>query len=338
MSKQVSPTLIGSFFLAALGLVIIAIIMFGGGNYFEKHHKFVLYFHSENNLNGLNVGAPVKLEGVQIGEVKEVALLLDENTLEVVKPVVIELDYSNVISEEDDKLDGYDKPEGEDQDQQIKAFIKRGLKAQLKSQSMLTGLLYIEFQFSPEDEVVLTGRKFRDLRELPTTTNATEDFKREAQNAINRVRNLPLEQIVEDLAVNMSEIKLILTSQSLKENRQGINQSIKEMEKLLINLNENFTPLMFNLNGTMKDTRVVVQEFSRDIKPVLSSLEKTLNKATEILSESQYAVRSFEEFSSPEAPLWQALEAIKEAAESTKNLTDTLERNPESIIYGKGDE
>ena len=338
MSKQVSPTLIGSFFLIALGLVIIAIMMFGGGSYFEKHHKFVLYFHSENNLNGLNVGAPVKLEGVQIGEVKEVALLLDENTLEVVKPVVIELDYSNIISEEDDKLDGYDKPEGEDQDQQIKAFIKRGLKAQLKSQSMLTGLLYIEFQFTPEDEVVLTGRKFRDLRELPTTTNAAEDFKREAQNAINRVRNLPLEQIVEDLAVNMSEIKLILTSQSLKENRQGINQSIKEMEKLLINLNENFTPLMFNLNGTMKDTRVVVQEFSRDIKPVLSSLEKTLNKATEILSESQYAVRSFEEFSSPEAPLWQALEAIKEAAESTKNLTDTLERNPESIIYGKGDE
>ena len=105
MSKQVSPTLIGSFFLAALGLVIIAIMMFGGGNYFEKHHKFVLYFHSENNLNGLNVGAPVKLEGVQIGEVKEVALLLDENTLEVVKPVVIELDYSNIISEEDDKLD-----------------------------------------------------------------------------------------------------------------------------------------------------------------------------------------------------------------------------------------
>ena len=338
MSKQVSPTLIGSFFLIALGLVIIAIMMFGGGSYFEKHHNFVLYFHSENNLNGLNVGAPVKLEGVKIGEVKEVALLLDENTLEVVKPVVIELDYSNIISEENDNLDEYEKPEVEDQDKQIKAFIKQGLKAQLKSQSMLTGLLYIEFQFTPEDEVVLTGRKFRDLRELPTTTNATEDFKRQAQQVVNRVGKLPLEKIVEDLAVNMSEIKLILTSQSLKENRQGINQSIKEMEKLLINLNENFTPLMFNLNGTMKDTRVVVQEFSRDIKPVLSSLEKTLNKATEILSESQYAIRSFEEFSSPEAPLWQALEAIKEAAESTKNLTDTLERNPESIIYGKGDE
>ena len=338
MSKQVSPALIGSFFLAALGLVIIAIFMFGGDSFFKKHHQFVLFFHTENNLNGLNVGAPVKLEGVKIGEVKEVALLVDEKTLEVVKPVVIELDYSNIINDDDDDTHDFVSKDGDAHNESTKNFIKKGLKAQLKTQSLLTGLLYIEFQFTPQDEVVMSGKNFRDLTELPTTTNATEDLKREAQEVADRIGKLPLEEIVEDLAVNMHEIKVILTSQSLKENRQGVNQSIKEMEKLLINLNDNFTPLMLNLNGTMKDTRVVVQEFSREIKPVLSSLEKTLNKATELLSESQYAVRSFEDFSSPEAPLWQALEALKEAAESTKNLTDTLERNPESIIYGKGDE
>ena len=105
MSKQVSPTLIGSFFLAALGLVIIAILMFGGDNYFKKHRQFVLFFHTENNLNGLNVGAPVKLEGVKIGEVKEVALLLDQKTLDVIKPVIIELDYSNIIGDDDDDKD-----------------------------------------------------------------------------------------------------------------------------------------------------------------------------------------------------------------------------------------
>jgi len=337
MSKQVSPTLIGSFFLAALGLVILAILMFGGSNYFEKKHQFVLFFHEENNLNGLNIGAPVKLEGVKIGEVKEVALLLDENTLEIVKPVVIELNYSTVISD-DDLDDDFVPKEGIEHKNSVKNFIEKGLKAQLKSQSMLTGLLYIEFQFTPQDEVMMSGRNFRNLSELPTTTNATEDIKRQAQAVVEKIEKLPLEEIVEDLAVNMHEVKVILTSQSLKENRQGVNQSIKEMEKLLKNLNDNFTPLMLNLNGTMKDTRVVVQEFSREIKPVLSSLEKTLNKATELLSESQYAVRSFEDLSSPEAPLWQALEALKEAAESNKNLTDTLERNPESIIYGKGDE
>ena len=225
MSKQVSPTLIGSFFLAALGLVIIAIIMFGGGNYFEKKDQFVLFFHEENNLNGLNVGAPVKLEGVQIGEVKEVALLFDDKTLEVIKPVVIELDYENILNDETDE-DFIPKVAGKDKEVSIKNLIKKGLKAQLKSQSMLTGLLYIEFQFTPQDETVMTGIKFRDLKELPTTTNATEDIKREAQKVVDRIGKLPLEQIVEDLAVNMHEIMVILRSQSLKEDRQGVNQSI----------------------------------------------------------------------------------------------------------------
>jgi paraquat-inducible protein B len=195
MSKQVSPTLIGSFFLAALGLVVIAILMFGGGSYFKKHHQFVLFFHTENNLNGLNVGAPVKLEGVKIGEVKEVALLLDEKTLEVVKPVVIELDYSNIIND-DDLDDNFESKDGDAHTESTKNFIKKGLKAQLKTQSLLTGLLYIEFQFTPQDELVMSGRNFRDLPELPTTTNATEDLKWEAQKVVDRIGKLPLEQIV----------------------------------------------------------------------------------------------------------------------------------------------
>ena len=174
MSKQVSPTLIGSFFLAALGLVIIAILMFGGGSYFKKHHQFVLFFHTENNLNGLNVGAPVKLEGVKIGEVKEVALLLDEKTLEVVKPVVIELDYSNIINDDDDDTD-FESKDGDAHDKSTKNFIKKGLKAQLKTQSLLTGLLYIEFQFTPQDEVVMSGKIFETylsflLQQMPLKT------------------------------------------------------------------------------------------------------------------------------------------------------------------------
>jgi paraquat-inducible protein B len=37
----------------------------------------------------------------------------------------------------------------------------------------------------------------------------------------------------------------------------------------------------------------------------------------------------------PDAPLWQSLEALRNAAQSTRDLTDYLERNPNSIIFGK---
>jgi paraquat-inducible protein B len=53
------------------------------------------------------------------------------------------------------------------------------------------------------------------------------------------------------------------------------------------------------------------------------------------LQESHHALGSVEAIAAPDAPLWQSLEALRNAAQSTKNLTDYLERHPDSIIYGK---
>ena len=65
--------------------------------------------------------------------------------------MVIELDYSNIINDDDDDNHDFESKEGDEHNQSTKNFIKKGLKAQLKTQSLLTGLLYIEFQFSPQD-------------------------------------------------------------------------------------------------------------------------------------------------------------------------------------------
>ena len=68
MSKPANPLAIGAFLVGALALLIIAVLVFGGGKFFKTKLEYVIYFDSA--LNGLNVGAPVKLQGVQIGTVK----------------------------------------------------------------------------------------------------------------------------------------------------------------------------------------------------------------------------------------------------------------------------
>ena len=42
----------------------------------------------------------------------------------------------------------FESKDGDAHNESTKNFIKKGLKAQLKTQSFLTGLLYIEFQFT----------------------------------------------------------------------------------------------------------------------------------------------------------------------------------------------
>ena len=76
MSKPVNPYTIGAFLVGSLVLLIAAVLIFGGGQFFKKKPEYVIYF--DGALNGLNVGAPVKLQGVQIGTVKEISLELDQ--------------------------------------------------------------------------------------------------------------------------------------------------------------------------------------------------------------------------------------------------------------------
>jgi paraquat-inducible protein B len=93
MKKRISPTLIGAFVVGALVLLVIGVIAFGSGKFFRKSYEFVLYF--QGSVNGLNVGAPVKYKGVEIGSVTEILLQLEKAEPARI-PVIIELDANKI--------------------------------------------------------------------------------------------------------------------------------------------------------------------------------------------------------------------------------------------------
>ena len=331
MSKPVNPYTLGAFLVGSLTLLIVAVLVFGGGQFLKKKTEYVVFF--DGALNGLNIGAPVKLQGVQIGTVKEISLELDKKFVRIYKPVVIEINPEVL-------LDGTGKPlqvasSTKERQQNTQLLIDSGLKAQLQTQSLLTGLLYVEVNFFRGESLRLTGINYKDLPELPSVPMTVDQLKNTADEMVAKFRQLPIEDIVKDLAVTLKEIKEIATSDELKKNRVALAKTLAETEQLVANLNKGLVPLLNNMNGTMADTRNLVQQFAHDMRPVLISSEKTLNTATSVLLESNHALGSVEALAAPDAPLWQSLEALRDAAQSTKNLTDYLERHPDSIIYGK---
>ena len=331
MSKPVNPYTLGAFLVGSLTLLIVAVLVFGGGQFLKQKTEYVIFF--DGALNGLNIGAPVKLQGVQIGKVKEISLEIDQKFVRIFKPVVIEIDPAVL-------LDATGKPfqvalSSTERQQNTQRLIDSGLKAQLQTQSLLTGLLYVEVNFFRGESLRLTGINYKDLPELPSVPTTVDQLKSTADEMVAKFRQLPIEDIVKDLAVTLKEIKEIATSDELKKNRVALAKTLAETEQLVANLNKGLVPLLNNMNGTMADTRTLVQQFTHDMRPVLISSEKTLNTATTVLLESNHALGSVEALAAPDAPLWQSLEALRDAAQSTKNLTDYLERHPDSIIYGK---
>ena len=74
MSKRVSPAVIGAFVVASFAILVVALIVVGSGKMFTRPIRFICMF--QGNLNGLKVGAPVKVRGVQIGTVAMIELRL----------------------------------------------------------------------------------------------------------------------------------------------------------------------------------------------------------------------------------------------------------------------
>lgn len=331
MSKQVKPLAIGAFLVGALSLLALGIMVFGGSDFFKDKKRFVIFFNSA--LNGLNVGAPVKLQGVQIGNVKEISLEIDRATGRIYKPVVIEIEPELVR----------DFTNGESHithsDQQIKKDAQRlidaGLKARLETQSLLTGLLYVDLNFYYDKPGQMVNLNYKDMPELPSVPTAVDEIRNTADAIINKARQLPLEEIIKDLAETVHETRDLLKSDEVKKSLVGLSKSLQETQQLMATLNHQVGPLLINVNGAVGETRLSLQAFNQQMLPVLKATEVSLSTATKVLQESQHAINAVENLATPDSPLGQALLAMRDASRSMKDLTESLERQPNAIIYGK---
>src|SRR5262245_32214414 len=136
MGKKANPTVIGLFVVGALALAVAGVVVFGSGEFFKHTEEFVMFF--PGSMNGLSPGAPVKFKGVDIGRVTNIKLVLhreadeapNEQTLTI--PVYVQTDPSKIVVD-GQRLEMTDP-------KNLKALIKRGMRAQLQSQSLVTGL------------------------------------------------------------------------------------------------------------------------------------------------------------------------------------------------------
>jgi len=46
MAKEVSKTVIGAFVVSAIALIVIGVVIFGSGRFFQKTNKYVLFLRA----------------------------------------------------------------------------------------------------------------------------------------------------------------------------------------------------------------------------------------------------------------------------------------------------
>jgi len=329
MNNKTNPTIIGSFILGALFLLIGSIFVFNSESWFSKNHQFVVVF--TESINGLNIGAPIKLYGVQIGHVTGISVERDIEQNKTLIPVVFEVDHNKIAHYIDTRERDWSLIE-------VDKLINSGLRMQLQLGSLVTGQLFIEALFLPDTAIKLYGRN-TEFKEIPSIPSNSAKIQKALRQVLEGTESIDMAELLNNLQNTIANIEQITGSKQTKETLTALNGSMVDMQHILKTIRQDVGPLSKNLNKTITDADKLLITLDSNIKPILKDskiIVSTGKNTLQAMNSTLTDVQSLVDDNSPiQQSLQSALEQITRAARSAKNMMNYLERHPDALLFGK---
>jgi paraquat-inducible protein B len=334
MAKQANKMMIGGFVVIAVLLLAVSVVLFGSGKFFKQTYKCVLYFDS--SLKGLNVGAPVLFDGVQIGSVTSIVLRADHEQLKFSIPVYIEIDPDNF-----QLVDTQEKRK--DISESLPQLVDKGLRGVLVMQSIITGQLMIELGFYRDSPVnpKKTGSQIPEIPTIPSTT----------QRLFHFLRNIDLDSLVKHMEHTLSGVDTFVNNPELAEGIHDLRLAAAKVKDVTSKIDGYVDPIVDDLEGTLTDSRKLINNLDRQLEPLSGDLRKAIKDFDRLVLNTNANLKSltksieksltgFREVVSEDAPLIikmeETLQNISDMVSSLRQLAEYLERHPESLLKGKG--
>jgi len=347
MSEQTSKTVIGGFVVGALALVVVGVLIFGSGEFMKKTNKYILFF--EGSVRGLKVGSSVALRGVKVGSVTDITLRIDPKDMTSHIPVVIEV--------EPDRIEVVGGVRRGDSYSNIRKLIERGIRAQLTSESLVTGLLMIELGYHPDTPVRLVGKdtKYPEIPTLPSTF----------EKMTKKIMDIPIEDLFAKLVKTVDAINSLVASPEIIQTMHTLKLSMDDARKFINGLNTQVEPLTTSVKTTLGDYSILAKDTNAQIKPLVSDVRATvkdygklakdidlqvgplgknvseaLKVAISTLRRAENTIKGIEHVFAKDSVMTNELKTtlreLSAASRSIRAWADYLERHPEALIRGKG--
>jgi paraquat-inducible protein B len=356
MGRRANPTLIGAFIVGAAGLIVIGLVVFGRGQFFSEVRTFVLYF--DGSVKGLNIGASVDFQGVKVGSVMDIKVQYVAGTNEFRTPVYIQIETDRV-GEVDNKQTG------EERKQFLQLLIQRGLRAQLETQSLVTGQLIVQLGFYPDSPVRLVGGD-PDVAEMPTIPTTLQQAQAVVQDVLEKIQQLPLDQLFANVMETLQGTNRLVNAPEVLALVRSMSNTMIDVQRLVHKVDTHLLGVLDEVGGAsagaralLSDVQQLVRHVDGRVMPLADSAKETLEVARATLKDGQQLVRHVDgrvtrladgltdtaktaqttmvqTQKTLDDKLFALLQELTSAARSVRLLADYLERNPTALLYGKG--
>lgn len=273
---------VGLFVILGLLLIVTGVIVFGAGKFLKK--KIVIESYFDQSVQGLEVGAPLKFQGVQVGNVSEIGFVFNDYDTGLNYVLVRSEIFPDKIGslKHRDNMDlvvkqlierGYPVFRGGDEKDTLQSIIEddiqKGMRIELSSQGVTgVGFLNIVFvdpeQFQP---LVIDWTPY-DIY-IPSKPGTITLLTK----AIEDVSKALIEIDFKELGKNLNKTVANLSKVNFKEMDTKLQKVLLTMEQTV-----------GTLNNTTKDIRRFglseqseIQSIIRDIRGISTDLNEMLN-------------------------------------------------------------
>jgi paraquat-inducible protein B len=246
---------------------------------YDEYIQFVMMF--EESVRGLKAKAPVEYRGLRIGTVIKVPMRMptpEEDFSAKKIPVLVRIELGRVY----ENLPSSQLPRFKEK---LKEEFAKGLRGTLKTGNLLTGALYIDADFYPDDEPYVPSQ-FEDLDVFPTKQGGFAQVQRQVNDFLTKLNSLPMEDTLNSLNKTLknsektlasaervaSSVDRLLNQEDTKAIPADIRKSLEQLQRTLDGYGPNST-MYSEMESTLKELEQVMTEF----KPVLKQLNEKPN-------------------------------------------------------------
>jgi paraquat-inducible protein B len=283
---------------------------------------------------GLLVGSDVRFGGVRIGRVAEISVLVDHRNNRKIIPVIVELEEKDLRSVRTTHGDGLDFTTAAG----VKAAVNQGLRAGMVQQSLLTGMLYIEFDIVPDQPgFIYEGASPGGLPAVPTIPAEFDKLISDVADGLKKINSLDLDGMLGDVRKLLNNADRQLAALDMKTISDNLVQVTADVRG--ITGNDKVRTGLDAFEKALVELRALAAKLNQGVDPVLVDVKKVLAQAEAGIAELGRAAAELAKTSNPRGPVLLRLQAVldetERAARAIKELAEDLKRHPNSILVGK---
>jgi paraquat-inducible protein B len=230
----------------------------------ESGLLFTLLFNE--SVRNLAPGAPVDFRGVVIGEVKSIGIEYDPVKKRAFVPVVARIDIERLRQR---RAGSGGEPPRLDPKMFVDRMVERGLRAQVRTASLVTSQLYIALDFFPDAPKAKVDWT-RTPPELPTLTGSLQELTVTIGNIAKKLDKVPFDQIGNNLNATLKSANAVLdelereTVPELKGTLEEARRTLDQVGKAAGSVQQMAAPdapLQQNLGGTLDEVSRAAASF-----------------------------------------------------------------------------